>query len=165
VRVCREPISWRYPLVELISGLGFAFVTFRSNSSEEILVGLVFFSLLLILGLIDLDHKILPNVLTLSGMVNRSAVCFPWLDNWTGQAVLGLVVGFGVVFLIAILSRGGMGMGDVKLLGFIGAFLGWKLSFGHLVLSCILWDDSGIYLPKKTGKIGKRPYLSDLFWL
>ena len=155
--VCREPISWRYPLVELISGLGFAFVTFRSNSSEEILVGLVFFSLLLILGLIDLDHKILPNVLTLSGMV--IGLLFAFL-GWTiglGQAVLGLVVGFGVVFLIALLSRGGMGMGDVKLLGFIGAFLGWKLSLVTLFLAAFFGMIAGFIYLKKTGQDRKTP--------
>jgi len=68
-RACGERISWRYPLVEFLTGLGFAFVAWTSPAWTEFVVGCVFFSLLLVLAFIDLDHKILPNVLTLPGVV------------------------------------------------------------------------------------------------
>ena len=55
-RVCGEKISWRYPVVELVTGLGFAFISWTSSSWTELAVGLVFYSFLLVLALIDLDH-------------------------------------------------------------------------------------------------------------
>lgn len=163
--VCKEPISWRYPLVELGTGMGFALVAWQSSIISEFIVGIVFISLLIILGLIDLDHKILPNVLTLSGMF--VGLLFALL-GWTisiGQSILGLVVGFGVLFLIAILSRGGMGMGDVKFLGLIGSFLGWKVSLFTLFLGSFFGMVAGLVYLKKTNQDRKThipfgPFLS-----
>lgn len=83
------------------------------------------FSLLLVLAFIDLDHKVLPNVLTLPGLV--SGLIFSLL-GWTIPVVhslVGAVLGFGVITLIVLVSKGGMGMGDAKLMALIGSFLGW----------------------------------------
>lgn len=156
--VCKEPISWRYPLVELATGLGFAIVAWQSLTISEFIVGIVFFSLLLILGLIDLDHKILPNVLTLPGMLIG---LFFALLGWTisiGQSILGLAIGFGILFLIAILSRGGMGMGDVKFLGLIGAFLGWRASLFTLFLGSFFGMIAGLVYLKQT-KQGRKTHI------
>ena len=128
-RACGERISWRYPLVELLSGLGYAYIAWTSSSLTELLVGLVFFSFLLVLAFIDLDHKLLPNVLTLPGV--GLGLIFSLLV-WTSPfltSVLGAAVGFGLLFLIVLTSRGGMGMGDAKLMALIGSFLGWKAVF------------------------------------
>ena len=139
---CGEPIAWRYPIVELGTGLGFACIAWQSSSGIELVVGFVYFSLLFVLALIDLDHKLLPNALTLPGIAFG---LFFALLGWSipfWSSVLGVSLGFAVMFAIALISRGGMGMGDVKLMAMIGAFLGWQkvflCSFGPQ-----LWGVSG----------------------
>ena len=114
-----------------------------------------FFSLLLILALIDLDHKLLPNVLTIPG--TALGLLFGLL-GWTGSfwtSLLGAGVGFLLIFLIALISRGGMGMGDAKLMAMIGAFLGWKSVFYVLFGASVLGSVGGIlylYLTKQDRK-------------
>jgi prepilin signal peptidase PulO-like enzyme (type II secretory pathway) len=156
-RACGERISWRYPLVEFLTGLGFAFVAWTSPAWTEFVVGCVFFSLLLVLAFIDLDHKILPNVLTLPGVVLGFAFS---VLGWTGSvldSVLGAVVGFGLITLIAVISRGGMGMGDAKLMAMIGAFSGWKAVFYVLFGASLLGSIGGIIYLYVTKQDRKTP--------
>jgi prepilin signal peptidase PulO-like enzyme (type II secretory pathway) len=154
-RKCGEGISLRYPIVELTTGLGFLALWQSRSSFTEFLVGVVFFSLLLILALIDLDHKLLPNVLTIPG--TALGLLFGLL-GWTGSfwtSLLGAGVGFLLIFLIALISRGGMGMGDAKLMAMIGAFLGWKSVFYVLFGASFLGSIGGIlylYLTKQDRK-------------
>src|SRR5690554_1751288 len=92
-RGCGTLISFRYPLVELITGLGFVASGFLSPNIPTLIVGLFLFSLLLVIALIDLEHKIIPNVLSLSGTV--SALFFA-LMGWTipiEQSLLGIIIG------------------------------------------------------------------------
>ena len=156
-RACGERISWRYPLVECLTGLGFAFVAWTSPAWTEFVVGCVFFSLLLVLAFIDLDHKILPNVLTLPGVVLGFAFS---VLGWTGSvldSVLGAVVGFGLITLIAVISRGGMGMGDAKLMAMIGAFSGWKAVLYVLFGASLLGSIGGIIYLYVTKQDRKTP--------
>ena len=156
-RVCGEKISWRYPVVELVTGLGFAFLAWTSSSWTELAVGLVFYSFLLVLALIDLDHKLLPNVLTLSGV--GLGLVFSLL-GWTipfGQSVLGAAVGFAVIVAIVVISRGGMGMGDAKLMALIGSFLGWQAVFYVLFWGSVVGSISGIIYLYLTRQDKKTP--------
>lgn len=156
-RACGEPIAWRYSIVELGTGLGFAFIAFQSSTWIELFVGLVFFSLLLVLAFIDLDHKLLPNVLTLPGLVlGLVFALLGWnLSFWS--SVLGALVGFLVMFVIALISRGGMGMGDAKLMAMIGAFLGWKNVFFVLFWASVLGSMGGILFLYFTKQDRKTP--------
>ena len=152
---CGNQIALRYPLVELASGLGFLAILWHSSSLGELFSGLVFFSLLLLLALIDLEHKLLPNVFTVSGIV--FGLVFALLE-WTspfGTSVLGAGIGFLLMFLIALISRGAMGMGDVKFMAMIGAFLGWKSVFYVLFGASLLGSIGGIlylYITKQDRK-------------
>lgn len=152
---CGGLISWRYPLVELITALGFALVGWHSRLSFKLVVGLIFFSLLLLLALIDLEHKILPNLLT--GLGIGLGLLFGLL-GWTSSfwtSLLGAVFGFLLMILIALISRGGMGMGDVKLMALIGSFMGWKAIFYVLFGASLLGSIGGIvylYLTKQDRK-------------
>lgn len=164
-KACGESISWRYPVVELGTGLGFAFIAWQSSSWTDLLVGLVFFSLLLVLALIDLKHKLLPNVLTLPGIVlGLFFTLLGWnLPFWS--SVLGASVGFVLMFAIALISQGGMGMGDAKLMAMIGAFLGWQKVFFVLFWASVLGSIGGIlylYLTKqdKRTPIPFGPFLA-----
>jgi leader peptidase (prepilin peptidase)/N-methyltransferase len=156
-KVCNKPISWRYPIVELITGFGFAVVAWGSLSWFDYLVGSVFFSLLLVLALIDLEHKLLPNKLTLSGLA--IGLLFSLL-GWNlpfFSSLLGGTVGFALLFVIALISRGGMGMGDVKLMALIGSFLGWKAVFYVLFGGALFGSIGGLIYLYVTKQDRKTP--------
>ncbi len=130
-RDCGEKISWRYPLVELITAL-FALLLFvKFGLTLNFFVFFIFTAVLVVITFIDLDHQIIPDVLSLPGIpVFFLAAIFIVKIPWS-EALIGLLIGGGVLFLIAfvyefITKREGMGGGDIKLLAMIGGFLGWK---------------------------------------
>ena len=152
---CKDSISWQYPLVELLTGLGFVVIGTQSSSLVNLLAGLVFFSLLLILAFIDAKHMLLPNVLTVSGLV--SGLLFA-LFGWTvpfGHSFFGFITGGGILLAISVISKGGMGMGDVKLLAMIGSFLGPRNAMFTLFWASFMgsiWGLSFLYITKKDRK-------------
>ena len=130
-RDCGGKISWRYPLVELITALLSLLLFLKFGLTLRFLIFFIFTAVLIVITFIDLDHQIIPDILTLPGIpiFFLAAIFFvkiPWLE-----ALLGLLIGGGVLFAIAfvyelISKREGMGGGDIKLLAMIGGFLGWK---------------------------------------
>lgn len=154
---CGEVISWHYPVIELLTALGFVLVVWRSSSRIEVAIGLVFFSLLFVLSLIDLEHKILPNVLTLPGLALGLIFALVGFNLSFLQSLLGAGVGFGLIFIIALISRGGMGMGDAKLMALIGAFLGWKAIFYVLFGASLVGSVVGIVYLYVTKQDRKTP--------
>jgi leader peptidase (prepilin peptidase)/N-methyltransferase len=144
-------------VVELATGLGFTLVAWRSTVWYDYPVGLVFFSLLFVLALIDLEHKLLPDVLNLPGIaLGLFFALFGWtLPFWS--SVVGAAVGFGLLLTIALISRGGMGMGDVKLMALIGSFLGWKAVFYVLFGGALIGTVSGLVYLYKTRQGRKTP--------
>lgn len=122
-RYCGQPISWRYPVVELLSGFLTVLWGIRFYKVRGGLVFLILTYALIVIAFIDLEHKIIPNRLTvpllLIGLVFKT---------WEGElpaAITGCIIGGGILLLVAILYPKGMGMGDVKLLAMLGVFLGW----------------------------------------
>jgi Type II secretory pathway, prepilin signal peptidase PulO and related peptidases len=130
-RDCGTKISWRYPLVELITAVLSLLLFLQFGLTLRFLIFFIFTAVLIVITFIDLDHQIIPDVLTLPGipvffLLAVFVVKVPWLE-----ALIGLLVGGGVLFAIAfvyelISKREGMGGGDIKLLAMIGGFLGWK---------------------------------------
>ena len=126
---CHTPISWRYPLVEMLTAVAFAVVVWRFGWNETAWMGLLFTAVLLALTFIDVDTQLLPDQLTLPLI---------WLgllfNLWLGfvpltQAVLGAVLGYlslwSLFWLFKLLTgKDGMGYGDFKLLAALGAWLG-----------------------------------------
>lgn len=138
-RRCGARISVRYPLVELATGLLLAAVADRFGVSVQGAAALVFGALLLALALIDLEHFLLPDVLTLPGIAAGMLFSLAGglvrpLDALIGAA-LGAMLPYAVIVLYRLV-RGveGMGLGDVKLLAMIGAFIGWQ---GALLTLCV----------------------------
>jgi leader peptidase (prepilin peptidase)/N-methyltransferase len=126
-RACAASIPWRYPLVEavtaaLFTAAGVAFgPTLDGAVAAALLAGLV------ALTVIDLERQILPDVITLPGILagvlaNLATGRVPWRES-----LLGIVVGGGLFLVIILASGGGMGAGDMKLGAMLGAFLGWKV--------------------------------------
>ena len=134
-RDCGGKISWRYPLVELITALLALLLFLKFSLTLSFLIFFIFTAVLIVITFIDLDHQIIPDILTLPGIpIFFLAAIFlldrPWKIPWL-EALLGLLIGGGILFLIAfvyelISKREDMGGGDIKLLAMIGGFFGWK---------------------------------------
>ena len=126
-RNCQVRISWRYPTVELLTAILFMLAARRFGPALDLGVALLLLAALVAIAGIDLDQQIIPDVITLPGIVVGAGLTVAlhpaaWLD-----AVLGILVGGGLFLVIILASRGGMGGGDMKLGAMIGAFLGWQL--------------------------------------
>lgn len=138
-RKCGVGVSIQYPIVELITAALFVMVIWMTPPGPLLATRLILVCILIALFGIDLEHQILPNVITLPGIavgVLLSLIAPPGLKD----ALIGVLLGGGVLYAIAgayYLWRReeGMGMGDVKMLAMIGAFLGWKAVLVTLVLS------------------------------
>lgn len=123
-RYCHAPISRRYPLVEILTGTVFAVAYLRLGAYLLLIKYLVLFSVLIVISLIDLDWQIIPNelVILILGWGLLWQFIRPEL-SW-GQLLMGGLTGGGILLLIAIISRGGMGGGDIKLMFAAGLILG-----------------------------------------
>ncbi len=128
---CHAHISLRYPLVELLNTAGYLYFFAYLGLSYSFFVWAAMISGLIAIFFIDLDHQIIPDSITLPGIVLGLAASF--LPGGIGivHALIGLVVGGGSLYLIAILGelvfkKEAMGGGDIKMAGMLGAFLGWQ---------------------------------------
>lgn len=130
-RTCREPISWRYPAVELVSGLWMLALYTEYGLTLPLLIFTLFGGLLIVQSTIDLESFILPDIMTLPGGA-AALICAPlflglsWVDS-----LVGAVAGAGFFLLLQKgykLAKGveGMGTGDIKLMFLLGALLGWQ---------------------------------------
>jgi leader peptidase (prepilin peptidase)/N-methyltransferase len=138
-RRCRAPISAQYPIVELVTGLLFVLVVWLTPVGPLLVSRLILVAILVALFGIDLEHQILPNSITLPGIAIGLMFSFIAPPGWQ-DAVLGALLGAGVLYGIAaayyaVRREEGLGMGDVKMLAMIGAFLGWKAVLVTMVLS------------------------------
>jgi leader peptidase (prepilin peptidase)/N-methyltransferase len=149
-RKCRNRISIQYPLVELITALLFVLVVWLTPAGPLLVSRLLLVCILIALFGIDLEHQILPNSITLPGIVAGlllSVIASPGLRD----ALIGVVLGAGILYAIAWAyywwrREEGLGMGDVKMLAMIGAFLGWKAVLVTLVLSSFAGTLIGVAL-------------------
>ncbi|HHX01769.1 MAG TPA: prepilin peptidase [Firmicutes bacterium] len=143
---CSRRISWQYPVVELIAAIGFAYYASRGLTWPTLVTKLVFFSLLLVAGAIDLKHRKLPNVITIPGMVIGIVLA---LIGWSvpiSASLLGVTISGGLLMVIVLITKG-MGMGDVKFVGLIGAFIGPWPALGSIFIASLMGAVSGsIYL-------------------
>jgi leader peptidase (prepilin peptidase)/N-methyltransferase len=148
---CGQPISARYPMVELATGIAFAVIAWvaveagpaamvaGSVSFWLVLVAFLYFAAIsIVLTLIDLDTRRLPNAIVLPSYL-VAGVLFT-LAAWTGaawpallRAGIGMVILYAFYFLLRLVRPGGMGGGDVKLAGVVGIYLAW-LGWGALVV-------------------------------
>jgi leader peptidase (prepilin peptidase)/N-methyltransferase len=149
-RTCGDPISWMYPLVELCTGLTFAVVYALYGPTPLGIARLILACILIVLFVIDLQHQILPNVITLPGIVIGFAFSLFVPPGWR-EALIGIALGGLVPYAMAeaylrIRGEEGLGMGDVKMLAMIGAFLGWKLMLLTLVLASFAGSIVGVGL-------------------
>ena len=149
-RTCGTRISIVYPLVEAITALVFVGALFVYGLSALLAVRLVFACALIVLFAIDLEHQILPNTVTLPGIATGFAASLFLPPGWI-SSLIGIAIGGGVLFAIAeayyrIRGQEGLGMGDVKMLAMIGAFLGWPLTLLTLIFASFAGSAVGVGL-------------------
>ena len=130
-RHCQAPISLRYPLVELMTGIIAVDIYFMFGPTLAGVIYFIFISSLLVITFIDIDHKIIPDVITLPGIPIGLAASFILPAISFKASLLGLLAGGGSLWSVAwtyslITRKEGMGGGDIKLLAMIGTFIGWK---------------------------------------
>jgi leader peptidase (prepilin peptidase)/N-methyltransferase len=130
-RHCDAPLSFQYPLVELLTGLLAVACVLKWGAAYAAAVWFVFCAALLVVTFIDLAHQIIPDVISLPGIV--CGLLFSLMPDQQGfiSSFIGAVLGGGSLYLIrqvyyAVTRQEGMGLGDVKLLAMMGAFLGWN---------------------------------------
>ena len=147
---CRGPISIRYPFVEALTAAMFALAWWYYGPGALLASRLVLGCALIVLFAIDLEHHLLPDAITLPGIVVGFIFSFFTEPGWL-SSLIGIVTGGGVLFLIAeiyyrIRHEEGLGMGDVKMLAMVGAFVGWKLTLVTLVMASLSGSVIGVAL-------------------
>jgi leader peptidase (prepilin peptidase) / N-methyltransferase len=153
---CGEEISWRYPAVELLTAAGFAAIFLLDGPGFQLLRDLLFFSLLVPIAFIDIDHRIIPDELSLGGLASGILLSLLPGGDWKGS-VAGALLGGGILYATALLYekiRGveGMGGGDIKLLAMIGAFVGWRGTVATLFFGAFLGAAGGLLAMRKGGE-------------
>jgi leader peptidase (prepilin peptidase) / N-methyltransferase len=149
-RTCKAPISARYPFVEALTCAMFVGAWWYYGPGPVLASRLVLGSALIVLFAIDLEHHLLPNVITLPGIVVGFAFSLIAEPGWIAS-IIGLLAGGGVLYLVAVAyyrirHEEGLGMGDPKMLAMIGAFLGWKLTLLTLLVASLTGTVVGLSL-------------------
>jgi leader peptidase (prepilin peptidase)/N-methyltransferase len=166
-RDCKEIISIRYIIIEILTGLLFLFLLQFCGLNKELFIWLFFFSLLLLISVIDietffvLDRVVYPGIIV--GLVLAFLIWKPI------EHIIGMFLGGGIIFLLVkvspkLLGKEGMGEGDVEVALLLGIFLGWKLMLSTLLVSSILGVVIGGGILLFTRRIGSHipyvPYLA-----
>lgn len=174
-RYCKTPISFQYPLVELLTASLFVFTMVRFGLNWSALFYAFYLAALVIVIFIDAEHMIIPDKVTFPGMaVGVLASVFSLIPLSWNQSIIGLLVGGGFLYLAAVLSKGGMGGGDIKLAAVMGSFMGWQKAFLGILLGSFLGSIVGVALiiagrKKRKEFIPFGPFLAwggmvALFW-
>jgi len=150
-RNCESRISIQYPVVELLTGLIYVIIYMIYGLSIQSLIYIILSSALIIIAFIDLNKQIVPDVISLPGIIIGLVLSFfvPYISFI--NSALGAVVGGGIILIIglvgsAIFKKEAMGGGDIKLAAMIGAFLGWRYIVISLFLGFFLGALAGIFL-------------------
>lgn len=151
-RNCQLKISKIYPVIELLTGLLFLFAAYKMDQFN-LFISLLLVSLVIIITITDIHYYIIPNKLlfffmTLFIIIRIIQPLNPWYDS-----LLGFLISYLLLFILIIISRGGIGAGDMKLLAVLGFFTGIKVALLGFVLAILIGGLYGVYLlitQKKT---------------
>jgi len=159
-RVCKSRISLRYPAVEFLNAVLYVLTVWRFGFAWHTPVLFVFCSVLIVISFIDLEFQIIPDKITLPGIpLGLIAGSFLLPDPFMLSDILGykaslagvLVGGVGF-YAIALVSRGGMGGGDIKMMAMVGAVVGWKAVLLVTFLGSLTGSVAGVFLMIVKGK-------------
>ena len=149
-RACKAPIARQYVVVELTTAVMFAAAWWYYGPGALLASRLLLGCALIVLFAIDLEHHLLPNAITLPGIAVGFEFSLVPEPGWA-DALIGILVGGGVLWGIAegyyrIRGEEGLGMGDVKMLAMIGAFVGWKLTLVTLMMASFAGSVLGVFV-------------------
>ncbi|HEU4797732.1 MAG TPA: prepilin peptidase [bacterium] len=154
-RACRKPISPRYPLVEVTTAALLTALWLREGPTIHFVAAALFVLMLIAIFFVDLEHRIVPNAITYPGTLLGLLLSVP--EGRVLDAVL-TAAGAGAFFLlIALVSRGGMGGGDIKLAAMMGAFLGWPAIAFALLVAFTTGASIGLFLIATRRRTRKDP--------
>ncbi len=172
---CRQAISMRYPIIEAVTGLLSLYIAWVSGFGPELLALLIFTWALIALTMIDIDHKLLPDSITLPLMWLGLLVNTQGLITDLHSAVIGAALGYmslwSVYWAFKLLTgKEGMGFGDFKLLAALGAWFGWQLLPITIILSSLVGAVLGVLIltlqnKEKSTPIPFGPYLAIAGWI
>ncbi len=154
-RACGMTISWRYPIVEMVTAVVLVLAYVVLGPTADFAVAVVLLPALIAITGIDLRHQLIPDAITLPGilvglLLNLAIGRISWVES-----VIGILLGGGLFLVIILASRGGMGGGDLKLGALLGAFLGWKALLFGLFVAILLGGVIGAAL-LATGVRGRK---------
>ncbi len=178
---CRAPISLRYPLVELATGVAFATIAWKLGFGLSAVLALVFTAYLVALTGIDIDRQLLPDILTIPLLWIGLLASLWHVDGQAAplaglqDAVIGAAAGYAFLWLVFQLfklmtGKEGMGYGDFKLFAAIGAWLGWQMLPLVLILAAAVGAMAGIAM-MAASRLGRGvpipfgPYLAGAAWV
>jgi leader peptidase (prepilin peptidase)/N-methyltransferase len=145
-RYCGCSISPLQPIVELITGLLFAAAYLRFGISILLIKALFLISVSLVVSFIDLEHYIIPDKIIIFALSGGTAFVMFSYDPFPVSALVGFISGALFLLVLALISRGGMGGGDIKLAAVIGLCLGWPGGLFAVILGCLLAGLAGLAL-------------------
>lgn len=156
-RNCKTAIPIRYPLVELITGLLALSLFAAYGLTYSWLIYFIFIVALVVITFIDIDHQIIPNIISLPGIPIFFIAALFLPDTTIWDSVIGILAGGGSLYLVAwgyhaLTGKEGMGMGDVKLLAMIGALVGWQGVLFTIFVGSLVGCVVGIMVMIRTEK-------------
>ena len=150
-RQCGKRLPWRDPIVEILTGLLFASFAAHFGLTYRTAVLIIFLSAIIGISLMDIDHGIIPDSITLPGTLFGLAASAFLKNPLLPSVALGVIIGGGLILLMALVGRAIkgreiLGGGDIKLAAMLGAFLGWKQTVVAIVLSFLVGSILAIIL-------------------
>ena len=169
-RNCDEKISPIYPAIELLTAIMSLLLFRKYGLSLEYLFSFMFVCALIIITFIDLEHQIIPDVITLPGIPLFALAAILFMNITLKASLIGILAGGGCLYLVALVyqlltKREGMGGGDIKLLAMLGGFLGWQSLWFIIMASSLIGAVAGISVMISKGRDSKYaipfgPFLS-----
>jgi leader peptidase (prepilin peptidase)/N-methyltransferase len=154
-RGCGERISARYPLIELMTAVAFAAIVLVNGLDTDLVLELPFAAMLIAVSGIDLEHRIIPNKIVVPMAVFGIAATAAVRPDFLVEALIAGAAAFTFMFVIALVHPKGMGMGDVKLAGVMGVFLGLSVIPG-LLLGFLGGSLVGVAILARHGAAGRK---------
>ncbi|MEW6570079.1 MAG: prepilin peptidase [Nitrospirota bacterium] len=159
-RECKAKISLRYPFVEFLNSLLYVFTVWRFDLGWNTIFYFALCSSLIVITFIDLDFQIIPDRITLPGIIIGLVAASlllpdPFMRNSIlgfKASVTGFLLGGGLFYAIAIISKGGMGGGDIKMMAMVGSLMGWKSVLLTTFLGSLVGAVFGLFLIIYKGK-------------
>ncbi len=174
-RNCKQNIALRYPLIEIVSGLSVVIVAYYFGVSLQTLFALILTWSLIALSMIDFDHQLLPDDITLPLLWLGIIINLFGLFSDIESSILGAIFGYGTLWFVTLVfklmtGKEGMGHGDFKLLAALGAWFGWQLLPLIIILSSLVGAIIGIFLMvfkshDRNTTIPFGPYLAIAGWV